>query len=170
MHLKQQILKDFGLSARLESSIDAETVNDDDFNDLDLIKERIPDVRFPWDSFPAMLSECFKDLAKDMSVRPEMAAIAGLGILSAAIGSSVKSVEAKKGYKALINLWIIIIAESGDKKTPVMNRLMKPIHKIQQQKVVEHQKALQTWKQNQQQAKAVNSKQNPEPKLVSIYT
>jgi hypothetical protein len=85
----------------------------------------------------------------------------------------VKSVEAKKGYKAPINLWIIIIAESGDKKTPVMNRLMKPIHKIQNKKVVEHQKAVQYWKQKQQQAKAVNPKQttqDPEPKLVSVYT
>ncbi|MGD9679402.1 MAG: hypothetical protein AB7V16_13760, partial [Vulcanibacillus sp.] len=107
VHLKQQILKDFGLSAGTESS----SVDDEEFNDLDLLKERIPDVKFPWDSFPVMLSECFKDLAKDMSVRPEMVAVAALGILSAAIGGSVKSVEAKKGYKAPINLWIIIIAE-----------------------------------------------------------
>ena len=134
----------------------------------DILKDRVPDYPFPWDALPLKLSEALKDLAKDMSVNPAMVGVIGLSVLSSAIGSSVTHLESKKGYGAPLNLWIAIIAETGDKKTPVLNRLMKPIYKIQK-KLIEQFKQQQA---QQQQSNTQQTKQNAkQPRFApSLFT
>lgn len=169
IHLKQEILSNFGITQAKTAVKDSH--EEENYGDIDLLKERIPDVAFPWDSFPLYLSETFKDLSMDMGVQPEMCAVVGLGVLSTAIGSLVKHVSVKKGYKSPVNLWIAIIAGTGEKKTPVLSRLMQPIHKKQKELVNEYKKLHREWEQRQKQKqnqKATND--DPEPKQVSLYT
>ena len=166
VHLKQQILNNLGITSNTTAAA-VKNDNDDAISDIDLLKKRVPDAVFPWDSFPPYMSDAFKDLSMDMGVQPEMCAVVGLGILSAAVGSVVKSVSVKKGYSAPVNLWIVIIAGTGEKKTPVISRLMKPIHKKQKELVNEYNKLLKEWEQSQKQ-KSTND--DPEPKLVSLYS
>ncbi|MDA3791821.1 MAG: DUF3987 domain-containing protein [Desulfobacula sp.] len=177
IHLKQEILKELKTGDSTSIAIDSDNTDDESFNDIDLLKERIPDVPFPWSSFPPYLSASLKDLAEDMAVQPEMCGVIALGILSTAIGSMVKSVEAKKGYKSSVNLWTVIIAGTGEKKTPVFNRLMKPVHQFQKQLIDEYKKDYQVWENNQKVAQAAaqkgtqkSQKNNPEPKPSSLYT
>ena len=134
----------------------------------DILKDRVPDYPFPWDALPLKLSEALKDLAKDMSVNPAMVGVIGLSVLSSAIGSAVRHLESKKGYGAPLNLWISIIAETGDKKTPVLNRLMKPIYKIQKQLIAQFKQQ----QAQQQQANTQQTKQNSkQPKFApSLFT
>jgi len=177
IHLKQGILNELKTVDSTSSSIDSDNTEDESFNDMDLLKERIPNVPFPWSSFPPYLSASLKDLAEDMAVQPEMCGVIALGILSTAVGSLVKSVEAKKGYKSSVNLWTVIIAGTGEKKTPVFNRLMKPVHQYQKQLIDKHKKDYQVWENNQKVAQAAaqkgtqqSQKNNPEPKSPSLYT
>ena len=134
----------------------------------DILKDRVPDYPFPWDALPLKLSQALKDLAKDMSVNSAMVGVIGLSVLSSSIGSAVTHLESKKGYGAPLNLWISIIAETGDKKTPILNRLMKPIYKIQKQLIAQfNQQQAQQQQANTQQTKQ-NSKQ---PKFApSLFT
>lgn len=167
IHLKQGIRNELEICN--STSVTADTDEDESFNDLDLLKERVRDIPFPWDCFPKHLSDSLKDLSLDMAIQPEMSCVIALGILSAAIGSGVKSVAAKKGYKTSVSLWIGIIAGTGEKKSPVFNRLMKPVHNIQKQKIEEYQKKYLEW-ENRQKAAQKPPKDDPEPKQSSIYT
>ena len=132
----------------------------------DILKDRVPDNSFPWDALPVRISECLKDLAKDMSVNSAMVGVIGLSVLSSSIGSAVRHLESKKGYEVHLNLWIAIIAETGDKKTPVLNRLMKPIYKIQK-KLIEQFKQQQAQQQqsNTQQTKPTSKQAESAPSL-----
>jgi len=64
-------------------------------------------------------------------VSPEMCSVIALAVLSAALGNAVEYVEAKKGYKTTVNLWVSVIAESGDKKSPILHRFLKPVFDLQ---------------------------------------
>lgn len=175
IHLKKDILGEMGIqdaSYTAYQPMEPEKDPDDEFSDMDLLKERTPDMLFPWDSLPPLLSASLKDLAEDMAVQPEMCAVTALGILSAAIGSNIESVEAKKGYKAPVNIWTAILAETGGKKTPVIGRLMKPVHAIQKQLHDEYEDAHKNWvdRQKNNQDSKTKSNDDPEPKFQSIYT
>jgi len=167
IHLKQGILQELGICN--STSVNVAIDEDESFNEIDLLKERFPDVAFPWDSFPSSLSASLKDLSSDMAVQPEMCCVIAFGILSAAIGSIVKSVTAKKGYKTSVSLWIGIIAGTGEKKSPVFGRLMKPVHQFQKQKIDNYKKEHLDW-ENRQKASQKPLKSDPEPKQSSIYT
>jgi hypothetical protein len=102
-----------------------------------------------------------------MSVNPDMCGVIALSVLSSAIGSAVTHLESKKGYEAHLNLWIAIIAETGDKKTPVLNRFMKPIYEIQKQLVAKF-KQQQANQQNQAQQQQSSTK--PPERAPSLFT
>ena len=138
-----------------------------DHIESDILKDRVPDYPFPWDALPLKLSDSLKDLAKDMSVNPDMCGVIALSVLSSAIGSAVTHLESKKGYEAHLNLWIAIIAETGDKKTPVLNRFMKPIYEIQKQLVAKF-KQQQANQQNQAQQQQSSTK--PPERAPSLFT
>lgn len=105
--------------------------------EMSILQEKFPDVPFPWEAFPQEMRYCLTDLAKDLSVPPEMTAVIACSVLSAAIGSSVTFVEAKKGYTVPVNLWVAVIAETGCKKTPTLTRLLQPVYKYQRRLVDE---------------------------------
>ena len=139
-----------------------------DHIESDILKDRVPDYPFPWDALPLKLSQALKDLAKDMSVNSAMVGVIGLSVLSSSIGSAVTHLESKKGYGAPLNLWISIIAETGDKKTPVLNRLMKPIYKIQKQLIAQFK---QQQAQQQSQSQPQQQSTSKQPKFApSLFT
>ena len=77
--------------------------------------------------------------------------------------------------QAPVNLWIAIIAGTGEKKSPVLSRLMKPIHKKQNELVNEYKKLHHQWEQRQKQRQnqkdqKQSGNEDPEPKQVSLYT
>lgn len=121
--------------------------------DLDLLKEKVPDRPFPWHTLPDRLAVCLQDLAADMAVDPVMCAVISLGVISTAIGSSITKIESKEGYSSNFSIWQIIIADSGEKKTPVFNMLMKPVFKLQKERIdkFNQQQAQLAQQQTQQQ-------------------
>ena len=135
----------------------------------DILKDRVPDYPFPWDALPLKLSEALKDLSRDMSVNSAMVGVIGLSVLSSSIGSTVRHLEIEEGaMEPPLNLWIAIIAETGDKKTPVLNRLMKPIYKIQKQLIAQFK---QQQAQQQSQSQPQQQSTSKQPKFApSLFT
>ena len=128
IHLLKDIVKEMSGQPNVENNQIKKQTDDDDsdeFAELDVLKDRIPDKPFPWDSLPHELSYCLQDLAHDMAVSAEMCGVIALGVLSAAVGNGVEYVEAKKGYKSSVSLWCALVADSGEKKSPILNRSVK---------------------------------------------
>ena len=70
-----------------------------------------------------------------------------------------------------LNLWIAIIAETGDKKTPVLNRLMKPIYTIQKELVAQFKNQQQPQQQaNKQGQPQQQSSSKPPERAPSLFT
>ncbi|MDQ1239039.1 MAG: hypothetical protein QG577_1224, partial [Thermodesulfobacteriota bacterium] len=99
--------------------------------EFEILKDKIPDTPFPWEVFPEQVQACLGDLADALSVSQDMTGVIALVVISSAIGSAVSYVESKKGYTAPINLWLAIIGETGHKKTPTLDILLRPVYEYQ---------------------------------------
>jgi hypothetical protein len=69
-------------------------------------------------------------LARSTQTDPGMAAMFSLGVLSAAV-SRRYALQTSRGINHL-NLWVIVVAESGEGKSSVLGRLTEPLDLIQQ--------------------------------------
>jgi hypothetical protein len=97
-------------------------------------KENIvmPVCGFPMDIFPDMFKQFIDSTANALHVEPEFVASPALTIMSGAIGNTVV-VSPKPGYTVSVPLWLMVIAESGYGKTPVMSMLMRHVERLQAQ-------------------------------------
>jgi hypothetical protein len=121
-------------------SLTKQSVDDEDAElDLETIetaitKEKVPDTGFPWSVFPEQVGACLNDLADTLSVNTDLTGVIGLAVISSAIGSAITYVQAKEDYTVPINIWVGIIGETGNKKTPTLDKMLSPVY--------EHQKLL----------------------------
>lgn len=107
---------------------------------------------FPVDAFPAPLCDWVKAVAENTETPVDMAAVCALAVLSCALQGKF-IVHAKSGYDEPLNLYILIIANSGERKSPIVRMMTRPIYKYEdrenqrRQELMEADQAnLSSWK------------------------
>jgi hypothetical protein len=155
----------------LLKTIQQELQNDDDDTkssnelvDNQVLKERIHDTSFPEDIFPKTLLNSLKNLSKMLSVEDTFVFCAALVVISTVMGSKYK-IYAKKGYSTFVNLWMAVIGETGQKKTPVFKALNKVLYDIQGKLTEKYILDLQAYNQKKAPNKS-NPKSNTQPMLL----
>ena len=150
---------------------------DDEENELDaemiestIVKDKVPDTTFPWTVFPETVAVCLKDLAQAISVNEDMTAVIALAVLSSAIGSAVRYIESKEGYTVPISIWLGIIGETGHKKTPVLEKMLRPVYEYQKNLFTQFKSPANSPQATQGQvSQSGNSPSNP-LRAASIFT
>ena len=83
---------------------------------------------FPVRALPAPLCDWVQAVAENTETPVDMAAVSALAVLSCALQGKFK-VHAKSGYNEPLNLYILIIANSGERKSPIVQLMTRPILK-----------------------------------------
>jgi hypothetical protein len=121
-----------------------------------------PDVEHPWRPFPLnalppVISEFAAEVARTMHVDPVMAALPMLTIAGACIGNTAR-VRMKDGWDAPANVWSAIAVRSGEKKSPVLGAIMKPLHDRQTELAEQHAEVTAQYDTEIEQWKSSNKK------------
>lgn len=80
----------------------------------------------PLDALPGNLGAYVAAEAANKETSPEMAFGCALAVMSAAVPAFARS-EWRGGWSEIAPLWVVIVAPSGDIKTPVLEALCKPM-------------------------------------------
>jgi len=99
---------------------------------------------FPLSTLPDPVQGYVTAQAEAMSVDPSMIAVPGLSVLSAAVGNS-RHVELQSTWKEPPTLWTMIVAESGERKSPALKKATAPTHRKHSQLKKEYDRALDAW-------------------------
>lgn len=86
---------------------------------------------FPVDELPESIAAMVRTVAESSQVNAGMAGAMALGALSAAAGGYVE-VEPRVGYREPVNVWPLVIAEPGERKSSVSEAMAKPLHDLEQ--------------------------------------
>ena len=108
--------------------------------------ERIAFPPFPWDSLPPGWLGHFHDLAESLAVAPEGVVSSSLAVLSGAIGNQIM-VSPKPGWKTSIAIWMALVGDSGQGKTPIIRSLMQGLYSSQQEAFQAYQRELETFEE-----------------------
>ena len=137
----------------LLKNIQRELLGDNEENQLSgeiiesqVLKQRIKEIKFPEDIFPNKLKTALNNLSNAFSVEHELIYSASLVVISSAIGTKV-TVAAKRAYKTYLSLWLAVIANTGQKKTPVLSAISKILYDIQNELIIKFDKEVQIYKQ-----------------------
>lgn len=84
------------------------------------------------DVFPPWLKDMIESLAAATETSVELGAMLALGVLGTACQKTFE-VSPKEGYVEPLNIWTIPAMDSGERKTPVLHALTKPLHDYQQE-------------------------------------
>ncbi|WP_251930809.1 DUF3987 domain-containing protein [Salinibacter ruber] len=99
---------------------------------------------FPLSTLPDPVQKYVTAQAEAMSVDPSMIAVPGLSVLSAAVGNS-RHVELQSTWKEPPTLWTMLIAESGERKSPALKKATAPTHRKHSKLKKEYDRALDAW-------------------------
>ena len=129
---------------------------------------------FPFDIFHQKIQKIIKRLSNALHVEPELIASTMLTIISGVVGNTIK-ISPKNGYEVPPFIWLIIIAESGYGKSPVINILLEHIKQLQAKEYQDYQSKLKIYETQLRKAKQEVDTEIPErPRLrhkyVSDYT
>ncbi len=128
-------------------------------------QELFPIYPFPFDIFPKELLNVINRLSESLHVEPELIASTMLTIISGAIGNTLK-ISPKSGYEVALFLWLIIIADSGYGKSPIIQTLLKHVKQLQAKAYQDFQSELKTYEKQLRNANQDKSIDMPEkPKL-----
>lgn len=86
----------------------------------------VSDTGLPLDVFPAKVQEIILDLAAEDNFPVEYTAVAMLSAVSAAIGNT-RHIRLKPSWESNPSLYIILVGEPGQGKTPPLDFAYKPI-------------------------------------------
>lgn len=107
---------------------------------------------FPVKCLPPPLCEWVKAVAKNTETPVDMAAVCALAALSCALQGKFK-VHPKSGYDEPLNLYILLIANSGERKSLIVKLMTRPIYEYEdkenrrRQGMIEAEQAkLSSWK------------------------
>lgn len=90
----------------------------------DIEEERLPD--FPTDCLPEDCAALCRAMADYFQVPVDFVAFAMLGCVSSALVGRV-AVSPREGHEEPVQLYLCLCAESGEKKSPVMKSLIRPL-------------------------------------------
>ncbi|WP_433051683.1 YfjI family protein [Dactylosporangium sp. CS-033363] len=86
---------------------------------------------FPVDVYPGWLADMVAGVAEFTQTDTAMAGTVALAVLSACAGGRLE-VEAKPGWREPVNVFVAVIAEPGERKSPVHGALTAPLFTAQQ--------------------------------------
>ncbi len=87
---------------------------------------------FPVDCLPRRLREWVTQLSAFTATPTDMAAVASLAVLATATQSKFE-IEGKKDYTEPLNLFILIIAQPGERKSAIMRAMTEPVKIFEKQ-------------------------------------
>lgn len=85
---------------------------------------------FPVDALPAPLCDWVQAVAQNTETPVDMAAVCALAALSCAVQGKFK-IFPKRGYGEPLNLYFLIIANSGERKSPIVRLMTRPIYQYE---------------------------------------
>ena len=101
------------------------------------VPQPIPDDLPPVPPFDlALLPDAFRpwitDIAERMQILPDIPAVGAVTALSSAIGRRVQIMpKANDNWTVVPNLWGCVVAPPGYMKSPALNEVMKPLHRLE---------------------------------------
>ena len=139
-------------------------------NDWDIIRP----VAFPFYVFPQRFQNLVHTYSTGLQIEPELVALMKMGVLSGAIGNSLR-VSVKEAWAIALFLWIAYIAESGYGKSPAQNAILHPVERLQARDTDRYKAELKAYEGILRKAKKEDSFEIPEKpratqKLVSDIT
>lgn len=85
---------------------------------------------FPVEELPPRVGGYVRELARFLQVPEDMVAMAVLGIVAAALQGRLR-VEGRAGWTEIVTLYVLIIAETGERKTPTLNAVKSSLGKAE---------------------------------------
>ncbi|MFI7598424.1 YfjI family protein [Actinoplanes sp. NPDC049681] len=85
---------------------------------------------FPTDVYPGWLADMVTGVARFTQTDPAMVGPIALAVLSACAGGRLE-VEVKPGWREPVNVYIAVIAEPGERKSPVHGAMTAPLYAAQ---------------------------------------
>src|SRR5215204_2271305 len=127
----------------------------------------LPEVPpFPVDALPESCRRFVREAAVSLGCSPDLVAVPLLGLLSAAVGNS-RQVELKRGWKESAALFVVVVAEPGDKKTPAQKAALAPLWQAQKRLKREHQEEYEVYEEElrywEAESKAATKEGEPAP-------
>lgn len=126
-----------------------------DISILDDRRGELPD--FPVDVFTPPLQEWLQRAAHGAGVRPEHVAVPLLGVASSLIGTA-RRVRASRSWSEPMTLWACVVADSGDRKTPGLNVVVRTLDQIEKNNSADTSKKRLTHETKVQKAKEIQKK------------
>ena len=139
-------------------------------NDWDIITP----VTFPFYAFPQRFQNLVQTYSTGLQIEPELVALIKMGVLSGAIGNTLR-VSVKEAWAIALFLWIAYIAESGYGKSPAQSAILHPVRRLQAKDTDKYKAELKAYDEALRGAKKDEYIQIPEKpratqKLVSDIT
>ena len=88
---------------------------------------RIETPELPPDLLPGVFGEYAEALSEGLQTPPTMAVLFTLSVLSLALQRKFKVSPFGDDYAEPVCIWAVIVADTGERKTPVLQRLLKPV-------------------------------------------
>lgn len=116
---------------------------------------------FPVDALPMVLRTYAKAVSKGLDVDPSFVALPALAVCASAVGNAVR-ICLKNGWNEPCAVWMVLVGESGDGKSPPLQQVLKPLRAMErdakksyqdkweqyQLELANHRKQLQKWERN----------------------
>jgi len=119
-------------ATNIANATNADSVEDREFVEL-------PEAQpLPVDALPESCRRFVREAAVSLGCAPDLVAVPLLGLLSAAVGNS-RLVQLKPGWKESAALFVVVVAEPGDKKTPAQKVALAPLWQVQKRLKREYQ-------------------------------
>ena len=136
--------------------------------DVFLDKEIFPPVPLPREGMPPKLLKYLERVSDSMSMDLSIALSLVFPLVGSAIGNAV-NISPRKDWKVSPFVWLAVIGETGSGKSPLINELMLPFWKKQNENYSSFERELNAYKAR----KNKNIEESPErsePKLGHIVT
>jgi hypothetical protein len=124
---------------------------------------------FPLHVLPARIQAFIKTVAAAVSCPPDLVAVPALVVLGAAIGNSVV-LEVNEGWLERASLWALVVARSGDGKSPAHDHAVRPLQQRQSELYAAYRAALADWRARKDSNEAAGPKPRPEHAAITDTT
>src|SRR5215207_6576709 len=101
---------------------------------------------FPVDALPQSCWRFVREAAVSLGCAPDLVAVPLLGLLSAAVGNS-RQVQLKRGWKESAAVFMVVVAEPGDKKTPAQKVALAHLWRVQKRLKREYQEVYEVYEE-----------------------
>lgn len=124
-----------------------------------------PEIPFPFEIFPNELNNFISKLSDSLHVPSSLTACCILPIVGGSIGNTLR-VSPKQGWSEPSFIWMMILADTGKGKSPVISKLMAPLNDMQIEEYKKHSEALKEYENQTRKAKKNDDIDLPDkPKL-----